>query len=381
MSRLSAHEGPVGFVAPSWHDLARLDPVSGADAVFAAFRLATRARRPAVLLAAASDAVRPGVDEVVVRMEPSDARNPRIYGAHIGRKARELAIVSLIALAPAESVLGLREAHPEADISLIVCSHELFRRGEYFGHTMLDARLAERCVAAVDRLICVSAYIASELRAACADCPEIVVVPHAVDVEHFAVPSKPSGARRSLLFAGRLTEEKGLDIAVEALAMLGKADLPATLTVAGAAHGPGDTSRYMQHIECLISKYGLSNRVSFRGWVAYQELPSLYREHGIFLHTALWEEPFATTIMEAMAAGVPTIASASGGTPELIDHGVTGLLVQRGNAEAVAAAVEHLSNDTVLWNDIRRAARERIVKDYSLTALEHRLVGSPWSVT
>jgi glycosyltransferase involved in cell wall biosynthesis len=100
-------------------------------------------------------------------------------------------------------------------------------------------------------------------------------------------------------------------------------------------------------------------RVWFRGTVPQPELIRAYRAADLLVLPSIWQESYGLPVAEAMACGVPVLASASGGVPELIEEGVSGKLVPRLDAEALARALRDLAADPARLQEMGRAARAR----------------------
>jgi glycosyltransferase involved in cell wall biosynthesis len=114
--------------------------------------------------------------------------------------------------------------------------------------------------------------------------------------------------------------------------------------------------------------------VRVRGRVARASLAEEYGRRDLFLFCSSWEEPFSQGLLEALATGLPAVATRTGGTPEAIDEGRNGLLVPPGDAAAVAVAVARLMDDSSLYERLGRQAaadvRERWRFEQYLSRLE-----------
>ncbi len=151
-------------------------------------------------------------------------------------------------------------------------------------------------------------------------------------VEHaFFTPGTRSGARQALclddrpvlLFVGRIQPLKGLDVAVQALAQLGRAD--ALLVAVGGASG-SDGSGEVERIANLIDELGVSEQVLFVPPQQHHILSTYYRAADVVLVPSR-SESFGLVALEAGACGAPVVANAVGGLLTLVDHGDTGFLV------------------------------------------------------
>jgi glycosyltransferase involved in cell wall biosynthesis len=160
------------------------------------------------------------------------------------------------------------------------------------------------------------------------------VVPNAFDETVFFPgrrPTEPPPVAR-LTFVGRLVAEKGLGILLEALARLSRA-VPWSLTVVG--DGP-ERSAY----EAAIVARGLAERVRLLGTLSKAEIGERLRESDALVLPSLGET-FGTVLVEAMATGLPVLASRVGAIPEIVDD-ETGILVGAGDADALAGGLECL---------------------------------------
>jgi L-malate glycosyltransferase len=117
-----------------------------------------------------------------------------------------------------------------------------------------------------------------------------------------------------------------------------------------------------EEIRALVTSLGLDNRVTFRKKTAYVDVPRDYREADIFITTSV-SDGTPVSVLEAMASGLPCIATAVGGIPEWIEDNVTGLLVQPGSEEQVAQKILTLAREPALRKRLGSAARDVIVKN------------------
>lgn len=180
---------------------------------------------------------------------------------------------------------------------------------------------------------------------------ELREIPLGVDTSRFS-PSEqapPSGGLR-IGYVGRLEAHKGVASLIEAVS--GMAD--ATLEIVGA--GPEADS-----LASLSSTLGLTDRVSFRGFVDQRDLPDLYRSFDVVAVPSLprpgWEEQFCRVAVEAMATGIPLVVNDTGALPDVVGGG--GLLVAPGDAFALRTALRRLLDEPGLWQRLRQAALDR----------------------
>ncbi|MBD3163176.1 MAG: glycosyltransferase, partial [Candidatus Latescibacteria bacterium] len=210
-----------------------------------------------------------------------------------------------------------------------------FRRGLQEFADRLDARTAvSRCAARY-----VGRHFPGPYR----------IVPNGVDTARF----RPNGASRRgrrpvLLFVGRLEKRKGIDLLVEGVARAseGRSDPPRLVVV-------GDGS--LRH---RLLRRASRLRVDLRwiGPVAPEELPRIYRASDLFLAPALFGESFGIVLLEALASGVPVVASAIEGYAELLDRCGAAVTFRPGDPDALAAAIAR-GLDATREERVRRAAR------------------------
>jgi glycosyltransferase involved in cell wall biosynthesis len=174
-------------------------------------------------------------------------------------------------------------------------------------------------------------------------------------------PYEPSIRRRTsretnvVGIVGRIADWKGQDIFLRALADL-RADRPEIRgrVVGSAMFGEEDHERKLRD---LAAELGLGDAVEFTGFVegVEAELAGL----DALVHASVVPEPFGQVVVEGMAAGLPVVATSSGGPAEIITDGVDGLLVPPGDAAALADALRRLLGDKKLRDELGRAARKR----------------------
>lgn len=152
-----------------------------------------------------------------------------------------------------------------------------------------------------------------------------------------------------LLFAGQLWEGKGPQVAIEAISRL--RNDPHLPPVELDIYGSG-TAQFVEHLQNMIERYGLTTRIQLRGLAPREQLVHEFRNHDLFLFCSIWDEPFSIVLQEALASGIPTIATTTGGTPEGIVDGQTGLLTPPNDSGALANAITRLMQDSTLYEQI-----------------------------
>lgn len=160
------------------------------------------------------------------------------------------------------------------------------------------------------------------------------------------VRALPLPRSHRLLFVGRITPVKGLEVLLKAMARL---DIP--LDICGEGWG-------LPRSERLATRLGLQNRVTFHGAEAPDTISRRYASTSVVVVPSLWPEPFGLVGLEAMAHGRPVVGSATGGIPEWLTDNETGFLVPPGNPRALAVAVDRLVADHTLAGRFGRRGAE-----------------------
>ncbi len=305
------------------------------------------------------DAFADGVREHLLRLGDVDALHANYWlsgvAGHRLKHELDLPLVSTFhTLARVKAETG--DAEPQlrvhAEAQVIGCS---------------DAILAS-CVAEADQLV----------RLYGADPARVEIVAPGVDHAFFS-PGERAGARRALghldlgegpvlLFVGRIQPLKGLDVAVRALAALGRPD--ATLVVVGGASGPEGAAE-VERIDKLVAELGLADQIRFVAPVPHHLLSTYYRAADVCLVPSR-SESFGLVALEAAACGTPVVAAAVGGLRTLVEHERTGFLVEGRDPAAYAAyAREILSVPTVADELAQRAALR--ARDYTWSTAAARL--------
>ena len=226
----------------------------------------------------------------------------------------------------------------------------------------------------VDGMIFISQAIAEAHLAAMPPLRHYAVIPNAVDLSNYAGPVDRAAVRASLgvpadalllVMAGRISPWKGQHIFVEALARVRETH-PAVYGVivglAEEADGPGYAGRVQAQAEAL----GLGQHLHMAGFRA--DIPQVLRAADVVVHCSVKPEPFGRVIIEGMAAGRPVVASALGGTVEIIADGVDGLLTPAGDPAALAAALRRLLADPEERERLGQTGRSTVARRYQVDA-------------
>lgn len=284
----------------------------------------------------------------------------------------------------------LRRSNPEAKLVFHAHDHLVsdFDRSRMLGY-LRHADLVLGC----------SRFLAENIRRRF---PEVATrcdyLHNGVDLARFAARDRSSRSRSGasrLLFVGRLSPEKGVDLLLRAFGRVLSAHPSITLELVGPdALSPGqfvdpfgqdpvlsDAQHYYRqpglygaHLRSIVAA-GLQGNVTFAGRVPNDALPPHYAMADVFVFPSQWHEPFGMPLPEAMAAGLPVVATDGGAFPEIVESGITGLLVARGDEKALADAIGTLVERRDLRLGYGRAGLERARRHFSWDAVTDRLAG------
>jgi glycosyltransferase involved in cell wall biosynthesis len=165
-----------------------------------------------------------------------------------------------------------------------------------------------------------------------------------------------------LLYIGRIDKSKGIHIAVEAVGSLINSPEKRELTL--DIIGEGEES-YKDELKTLIRKLKLDGIVRFKGHIKYALILKEYQNCDILLVPSIWEEPFGIILLEAMSQGLPVIASRTGGIPEIIEDGTSGLLVPPNDSEKLTEAIIKLIDNPSLYEEISTKGIKEIRAKYT----------------
>lgn len=211
----------------------------------------------------------------------------------------------------------------------------------------------------ITRAIAISNDVATELRdAGLGD--RTVVVHNGLPFAALAPPTAREGG--PVVAVGRINDWKGQDVLVEAVAVLRERGVRVPVEIAG------DALPEQRHLEdalrALAAERGVRDDVRLLGYV--DDVPSLLARASIFVLPSKRPEPFGLALLDAMAHGLPCIATDAGGPRDMIDHGRTGLLTPMGDPVALADAIERLWNDPDLRARLGAAAAADVRARFSI---------------
>ncbi|MEA3199858.1 MAG: alpha-maltose-phosphate synthase [Thermoplasmata archaeon] len=238
-----------------------------------------------------------------------------------------------------------------------------------------DPTLGRRVVRQAARVIGVSRGEMDEMKAHLPlDEAKVRIVPNGFDAERYQTKPSGEGVRHRLglapdtplvVFAGRLASNKGLQHLVPAFARAAKGHLNTHLILAGEDQG------WRERLEAMAKDLGVADRVRFTGHLPDEGYRETLAAADVFVLPSEWEA-FGIVLLEAMACGVPCIATRVGGAPEVVEDARTGLLVRYGDVPALAGAIEQLLANPERARAMGEAGRRRAMASFSWDAVARK---------
>ena len=235
------------------------------------------------------------------------------------------------------------------------------RDTEHRWRNWLNSVIERRALREAAQLLAVSTSVAAWLRETGYDSRRITVVPNGVpSLDHLPPRSPPTG-RWTLGALGLWRPRKGLETLLDAVARLRSTSDGAD--VALRVVGPWETPEYERHVHDHVARLELSDLVEFRGFTT--DTTSELLQFNTLVLPSLYGEGLPMVVLEAMARGVPVVASRCEGLSDVIRHDVDGLLVEPGDAEDLARQLARLIRGDVDPESLRFSAWRRQCAEFS----------------
>jgi glycosyltransferase involved in cell wall biosynthesis len=245
------------------------------------------------------------------------------------------------------------------EISAIPFSFTIHGPGIFFEPTIwrIDEKLARARF-----VVCISEFCRSQAMIFCDPdhWSKLHIVHCAVEPARYGAADDRPAKRHDprLLFIGRLAGVKGLTVLFAALEQL----LPEFPQMRLTLIGDGPERAQMER---EAKARGLEKVVAFAGYKSQDEVAAILRESDVLVLPS-FAEGVPVVLMEAMASGIPVVATRIAGIPELVEDGVAGLLVSPGDETALAQAMARLLNDPALCSRMGQAGQNKIIADFNL---------------
>jgi len=262
---------------------------------------------------------------------------------------------------PELSYWAIRYSRAVNLITILTAGFKLHSRGSRLFRVLFSRHLAKihgRIAISERARAAVQPYVPGEYR----------IIPSGIDLERFRPDVTPMVAkdpsRPTILFVGRLDRRKGLDILLRAMGLVLKPLPRARLIVIGS--GPMET-----RCRRLAKELGVAHAVEFRGTASPDDLPRWYASGDVYCSPALGGETLGIVLLEAMATGVPVVATNIPGYDETVRPGIDGLLVPAAEPEPLARNLLQVLQNTELGKRLATEGQKR-VRDYAWPLVTQR---------
>ena len=166
-----------------------------------------------------------------------------------------------------------------------------------------------------------------------------------------------------LVYVGRIVADKGVHTAIDAVKRASQ-ETPTRITL--DIYGSGDPAYETRLLE-FVREYRLEKVVRFCGRVPRHEIPHIFSKYDSFIFSSEWEEPFARSVLEAMAAGLVVIGTTTGGTKEILHDGEVGLTYKAGDVQSLTEQILRLADDSALQRHLSKQGQQCVVEQYQFS--------------
>ena len=310
-----------------------------------------------------------GVTATIVRLLPVQARSIGIVATGPGLPSHVPCVSLRSVIRMSGRTRRVWHARRNTEMLLGLILRHVFRKRLKLMFTSASQRNHTRytrlLISGMDAVVATSHKSASYLRRPAR------VITHGIDTEMFHPPQDRRAHRRSLGLSenvtigcyGRIRRQKGTDVFVDAMLEVLSQHAGVTALVMGrAAHKHG---RFLEDLREKVARARLQDRILFLPEVPVEEMPRWYQALDLLVAPQRWEG-FGLTPLEAMACGVPVIATTVGAFDELVVEGKTGCLIPPGDTERMRAAVDIAIASPVTLQQWSAAARHRVEERFRI---------------
>ena len=190
----------------------------------------------------------------------------------------------------------------------------------------------------------------------------VTVIPNGIDCDQFSTRrgSPAAGRPKRLLYLSSIKRRKGIFLLLEALPRVLAKHADLEVTIAGVWH----CEEERLEAEEVIGRFGLSNNLRFVGEVTGAEKIRVFQDHDMFVFTPVQPEGLPWVILEAMSAGLPVVTTSQGAIAEVVEHSVSGLIVQP-KADQVAQSICYFLENPSAAVEIGQRGRKRVEEHFS----------------
>jgi len=221
---------------------------------------------------------------------------------------------------------------------------------------------------AKNKIVCCSNFLKLETERNFPALKAYRVLLNGADAKRFspreATPDAASDRPKTVLFAGRLVKEKGVHVLIGAMRLLEQRGVAARCLIVGATKfGGSKPNKYVRGIQSNAPA-----NVEFTGYLPAADVVQTFRDAYVYTAPSVWDDPFPAAIIEAMASGLPVVASRRGGMPEAFKDG-GGILVNSGSEIELADAFQSILSDPVLQQKLASEARASFLKNFTWSTI------------
>ncbi|MEK7659543.1 MAG: glycosyltransferase family 4 protein [Patescibacteria group bacterium] len=230
------------------------------------------------------------------------------------------------------------------------------QEGDLGGNSLFDRFWQRRVVKKADAITVISSYLADFAKKLNKKAP-IFVVPNGVDLQKFKIKNEKLkiNEKKIIITVSRLVKKNGIDILIKAVRELKNLDYE--LWIAG-------DGKEKKKLESLVNKLGLENKVKFLGGIPNEQIPEYLARADLFVRPSR-SEGLGSAFLEAMAVGIPIIATPVGGIPDFLRHGETGLFCETENPEDLSEKITKILTDENLKTKIIKNSLGLVRRGYS----------------
>ena len=167
--------------------------------------------------------------------------------------------------------------------------------------------------------------------------------------------------KKIILYAGRVTEEKGVHRVVEAMRYI---DNTVFLIVGRGSYAKIHTP-YYKSLEKMVEKYNLKEKVKFIGYVDPRKIGEYYSVTDLVVLPCTFYEPLSRMLLEACSYGIPVIASNAGGNPEIVEDGKNGILLKTLETEELSNAIRRILENPDIYEKMSKYCKEKVKREFS----------------
>ncbi len=234
-------------------------------------------------------------------------------------------------------------------------------------NTWIESRMLRQCA----QIICVSSSLCEYMRGMGHPPERLAVVHNGVPVDRGPMPEWPDNGVWTIGSVALFRPRKGLETLIRALSVLREKSAESGRKFRLLAVGPFETPEYEQEIRALVAQLGVGSMIEWTGFET--DVRGRLQQMQVLSLPSLYGEGLPMVVLEAMAAGLPVVASDVEGVPEAIRDGVDGILAIPGDSQDLATKMAALAASRTDWANISRNSRERQRESLSEWSMTRRI--------